>query len=249
MSTQNNQPISVGQKVALASHLDLWMAGVRFGEVSSIEAGSSDADTGYGILANGRVYWLDASDFSVLSEAEPTPSLCTCADYTESEYHADWCPVSNQVTYRLVGWGDDAEFIKGYVLPRVFGHLVRLAAPVVQEYHSDLYRDAEWLPKNVTGPCEMDFVVRPSGTHLGRVGGAWNMARTYMGSPSNWTKSDRFYRLALTVDERREWWLTITDVTPWREDKTGTHGRCDTCGAAMNQPTCPVDTTHAVALP
>lgn len=113
-------------------------------------------------------------------------------------------------THRLVGWGSWEDIGEDYVLPRVFGHLVRLAAPVVQEFHSDLYRDAQWLPKNVTGPCEVDFVVRHSGTYLGINGAKWNMARTYITSPSNWSKGDRFYRLALTVDDRGEWSLTIT---------------------------------------
>lgn len=113
-------------------------------------------------------------------------------------------------THRLVGWGSFEDIGTGYVLPRVFGHLVRLTAGVVQEYHSDLYRDAEWLPKNVTGPCEMDFVVRYHGTHLGLVGADWNTAGAYINSPSNWGESDRFYRLALTADQTREWFLTIT---------------------------------------
>lgn len=81
--TENTQPeFTIGQRVALAPHLDLWMAGVRFGEISSIEAGSSDADTGYGILANGRVYWLDASDFRALPPVEPPvePRVLTISD-------------------------------------------------------------------------------------------------------------------------------------------------------------------------
>lgn len=114
-------------------------------------------------------------------------------------------------THRLVGWGDFETIGTGYVLPRLFGHLVRLAAPVVQEYHSDLYRDAQWLPKNVTGPVELDFIVRHSGTHLGVVGADFNMARSYMEHPVNWSEGDRFYRLSLTVDERGEWSLTITE--------------------------------------
>lgn len=128
--------------------------------------------------------------------------------------HMPESPEVPTVTHRLVGYGTDAKFIKGYVLPRVFGHLVRLAAPVVQEFHSDLYRDAEWLPLNVTGPCEMDFVARQHGTHLGMVGAKWNMARSYMESPSMWTDDDKFYRLALTVDDRGEWSLTVTRVQP-----------------------------------
>lgn len=142
------------------------------------------------------------------------PEPQTLDEVIASDHQGLLDPPGHVETHRLVGWGTDAEFIKGYVLPRVFGHLVRLAAPVVQEFHSDLYSDAEWLPLNVTGPCEMDFVVRQHGTHLGMVGENWNMARSYMESPSMWTGGDRFYRLALTVDDRGEWSLTITRVQP-----------------------------------
>lgn len=119
-------------------------------------------------------------------------------------------PTEQTEAHRLVGWGDFATIGEGHVLPRLFGHLVRLAAPVVTEYHSDLYRDAQWLPENVTGEVELDYVVRPSGTHLGVVGDDWNMARAYMDAPSNWGVGDRFYRLNLTTDDRQEWHLTIT---------------------------------------
>jgi hypothetical protein len=42
-------PIVVGDRVALAPHLDLWMAGVRFGIVTSIQDG----------LVGGRFYFID----------------------------------------------------------------------------------------------------------------------------------------------------------------------------------------------
>lgn len=120
-------------------------------------------------------------------------------------------PENSAVTHRLVGWGVWSQ-IGEYVLPRLFGHLVALATPVVKEYHGDLFRDAEWLRATVTGPIEMDYVVRHHGTHLGEVGAAWNMARSYMDSPAMHGKTDRFYRLSLTVDDRGEWSLTIQQV-------------------------------------
>lgn len=120
--------------------------------------------------------------------------------------------VGHAETHRLVGYSTDDRFIQECVLSRVFGHLVTLAAPVVQHYHSDLYQDAGWIKQHVTGPCEMDFVVRTYGTHLGMVGSDRSMAAAYLNSPSMQEENARGYRLALTVDERREWWLTTTRV-------------------------------------
>lgn len=47
--TQYRWPIVVGDRVALAPHLDLWMAGVRYGIVTSIQEG----------LVGGRFYFVD----------------------------------------------------------------------------------------------------------------------------------------------------------------------------------------------
>lgn len=112
-------------------------------------------------------------------------------------------------THRLVGWGDFDD-LSDQIRARLFGHLARLAGPVVAEYHSDLYRDAHWIAENVNGPINLDFVVRYHGTFLGEVGAEWNMARAYTQSTSNHGEVDEFYRLVLTVDDRREWYLTIT---------------------------------------
>jgi len=37
------------------------------------------------------------------------------------------------------------------VLSKVFGRLVALAAPIVELHHGDLYHDALWLDKHVSG--------------------------------------------------------------------------------------------------
>lgn len=49
----------------------------------------------------------------------------------------------------------------------VFGELVKLAAPVLEHYHSDLFHDAEWLGKYLNGPMEFYFSVDDSGTCIG----------------------------------------------------------------------------------
>lgn len=50
----------------------------------------------------------------------------------------------------------------------VFGELVKLALPVLQAYHSDLYHDATWLQANLKG-VELTFFFGfdESGTNIG----------------------------------------------------------------------------------
>lgn len=135
-------------------------------------------------------------------------SLDSAADEATTYFEPDYQDFPQIETHRLVGWGD-FEDLHDQIRSRLFGHLARLAAPVVVEYHSDLYRDAQWIAENVTGPCEMDFVVRYHGTFLGMVGAEWNMARTHIQSTSGHGETDRFYYLSLTMTDKREWLLTI----------------------------------------
>lgn len=53
------------------------------------------------------------------------------------------------------------------VRAKVFGVLVRLAAPIVDHYHGDLYHDAHWLDDHVEGPMHFYFGVRDTGTAIG----------------------------------------------------------------------------------
>lgn len=57
-------PIRVGDRVALAPHLDLWMAGVRFGTVVEEYRGETTTrylvDHGEGVA--DRAAWIDADD-------------------------------------------------------------------------------------------------------------------------------------------------------------------------------------------
>jgi hypothetical protein len=39
----------------------------------------------------------------------------------------------------------------------VFGHLARLAAPIIEHYHSDLYWDAMWIEKHLTADAGDTF--------------------------------------------------------------------------------------------
>lgn len=50
----------------------------------------------------------------------------------------------------------------------VFGHMVRLATPIVRHYVSDLYHDATWLTEHVTGDdARFLFAAREMGTTIG----------------------------------------------------------------------------------
>lgn len=69
----------------------------------------------------------------------------------------------------------DKKFLTGYgpfeelpsIRPLLFGQLVERAVPIVKEYHSDLYHDAQWIEKHVTGELTFLFVAREWGTYIG----------------------------------------------------------------------------------
>lgn len=82
---------------------------------------------------------------------------------------------------------------------RIFGELVRLAAPVLSRYHSDLYYDAKWLDENITRPCVFYYGVRDSGTHIGN-------DRSLIEK-----HSDVFYIMILCKEDG--WW-TLTTIQP-----------------------------------
>lgn len=112
----------------------------------------------------------------------------------------------------LVGWGSYTD-LKDQIVARTFGHLVRLAAPVVKEYHSDLYWDAVNLGANldlglnaVETATSLYFVVRHSGTWFGE--------QAILAATSNLgDKTLRLYHLDIGCDERQAWTITITDET------------------------------------
>lgn len=116
------------------------------------------------------------------------------------------------VVHIIGQWGTFGELSKS-IKCRVFGHMVRLAAPVVKEYHSDLFWDAQWVESHVNGPLAFDYVVRTSGTHLGR------NARGAMGS---YAPGGILYGLDLYSVDNRVWNLRVTEVgrsEPYPEDR------------------------------
>jgi len=55
-------------------------------------------------------------------------------------------------------------------LPTLFGKLVELAFPIVKHYHSDLYRDAQWLQhyaEDIARGEPFYYGIREHGTHIG----------------------------------------------------------------------------------
>jgi len=106
------------------------------------------------------------------------------------------------VAHDLGGWGD-FDTLRESLLPRIFGHMVQLATPIVHEFHGDLFHDAEWLRREVTGPCSFDFLVRHSGTNLG----ASAMHMLAIGAPGG-----VLYRLTVGMEDRGRWSLTVTKV-------------------------------------
>lgn len=106
-------------------------------------------------------------------------------------------------THRLTGWDPDFDTIGTSVLALLFGHMVRRAIPVMQEFHSDLFHDAEWLRANVTGPTTFDWLVRPSGTNLAE--------SATIGVKIGPGEGAKFYRITLT-ETHGQWDATFEDV-------------------------------------
>lgn len=112
-------------------------------------------------------------------------------------------PIGQTVAHDLGGWGD-FNTLRESLLPRIFGHMVQLATPVVKEFHGDLFHDAEWLRKNIDGPCSFEFLVRTSGTNVGESA----RIMVNIGAPGA-----ILYRLTVAMEERRQSWsLTIEEV-------------------------------------
>lgn len=93
------------------------------------------------------------------------------------------------------------------VLAYLFGELVQLASPFVTNYHSDLFRDAEYLQKFVTGPATFFYRVRPYGTHIGT-----DLSLVAQGFDP---LTERLYRVELAQTDRLGWWeMTLTRLGP-----------------------------------
>ena len=77
-------------------------------------------------------------------------------------------------TIELAKWHDPADDIPSTLYSSVYGELIKLAMPIIKEYHGDLYYDAQWVEKWLeelaTTSEPFYYGVRVSGTHIGTDG-------------------------------------------------------------------------------
>lgn len=75
------------------------------------------------------------------------------------------------VTYqsvKLAQWFDEPD-IPTTGQARLFGELVKLATPIVEMYHSDLYHDANYIRENVVTHGDwFYYCIDDYGTHIGQ---------------------------------------------------------------------------------
>lgn len=113
--------------------------------------------------------------------------------------------------HRLYGWEPDWAFAQSPVKALLFGHMVRLATPVMHQYQSDLYHDATWLEHKLRPTHTFEWLVRPSGTNLSDdTDVARNSAR--IGVRIGAGDTAKFYRVELTASETGEYAVRFTDV-------------------------------------
>lgn len=101
---------------------------------------------------------------------------------------------------RLFGWSDK---IETPVLSLMFGEMVKRSMGVVEQYQSDLYHDAQWLERNVIGPCVFFWGPRTWGTVIGM-----DRALVFHNSPQGLIP----YRVTLEC-ERGCWYVTFDRET------------------------------------
>jgi hypothetical protein len=105
-------------------------------------------------------------------------------------------------TVRLYGWAEWPDAQRP-VRAALFGEMVKRAAPVVVEYHCDLYHDAQWLNDNVNGPTEFLWMPRHSGTQIGPSAESWERL--------SHREPRVLYHVALT-ETRGQWSVTFTEL-------------------------------------
>lgn len=110
-------------------------------------------------------------------------------------------------------WSDTRSTDVSHAAHLVFGRLVRLAAPVIRRYESDLYHDATWLRTHLAGTAFTFFwSVGESGTHIGTDEAlAYQAARTL--------HHTGMYRITVALDGRHR---TVLAVSPPSIPHTGT---------------------------
>ncbi len=102
---------------------------------------------------------------------------------------------------RLTGWGTFEE-LGSSIKALLFGHLVDKAIEDgVRVYRSDLFHDALWVDKHVTGECDFLWGTREYGTSIGMDDEAMRAALSVLGG--------KLYRVRLFA-EKGEWHVTFS---------------------------------------
>lgn len=108
-------------------------------------------------------------------------------------------PTTQEPTTHFLCAGYD-ELEDSPVRSLLFGELVKLATPVLEHYHSDLYRDAGWVRTEVTGPMVIFYGADDSGTAIGD-----ESALDYITRRNVW-------RVQLGHGQYGKWWADILQV-------------------------------------
>lgn len=103
--------------------------------------------------------------------------------------------------HRLHNDPSDHPTVVTSTLALAFGHLMNLAVPVVKQFRSDWYHDALWLAEWGSDPAPFFFVVRESGTLIGR---DERLLLSQVG---------KAYKVTIALGDRNWWTMTIEEVT------------------------------------
>jgi hypothetical protein len=87
---------------------------------------------------------------------------------------------------------------------QLFGALVERAAPLVEHYHSDLFRDAQWLMEHLSGPLVFWFGADVCGTAIGTDRSLIRMSRRNSWLVVVEDHPRGGFLVSLSVDERNE---------------------------------------------
>lgn len=86
----------------------------------------------------------------------------------------------------------------------LFGELVKCTHGLTQWYHSDLYHDARWVSRNVTGPMIFWYAARDLGASIGT---DRDLVANIVG------RGDRLWRVELAQETRSaRWTVTFCEV-------------------------------------
>lgn len=111
-----------------------------------------------------------------------------------------WNLIDSKTLVYSAEWVDAQRTIQA----STFGKMVELARDRISYYHSDLYHDALWIEKTLTGPMKFDWIICDSGTFIGET-------VKYL-KEDDWRKSVR-YRFEIWQDGDKKWMLNIYEAT------------------------------------